>query len=56
MNDFYNYYKGNENLHKYNEFMHNPDNIGNCSACPESNCGEHCGQQNCWVSVHCQEK
>ena len=42
---------------QYREFMFNPDNIHNCSECPErgNNCGNGlpCGQQNCWVSVHC---
>ena len=45
----------------YVKFMYNPDNIGNCAECPENRsfvqgssyiCGP-CGQQNCWVDVHC---
>lgn len=45
----------------YVEFMYNPDNAYKCSKCPE-NSGHQigwggsigpCGQQHCWVDVHC---
>ena len=39
-------------------FMCNPDNSYNCNECPEreSGCSDElpCGQQNCWVDVHCK--
>lgn len=46
---------------QYITFMYNPDNAGNCAECP-MNAGIQrggayiagpCGQQNCWVDVHC---
>lgn len=45
----------------YLDFMCNPDNIGNCESCPENggfasfNNPRPCGQQRCWVKVHCKE-
>lgn len=43
----------------YKQFMSEPSNIRNCDSCPENN-GRNwpesslpCGQQNCWVSLHC---
>lgn len=46
----------------YIHFMSNPDNEHNCHCCPE-NCGSDswqgklpCGQQNCWVTCHCDEQ
>ena len=45
-----------EYLRFYRGFMENPDNIHKCHKCPE-NYGYDgelpCGQQNCWVSIHC---
>lgn len=44
----------------YIAFMYNPDNICKCDNCPEnrgfSSWGGNmpCGQQNCWVAIHCQ--
>lgn len=45
---------------QYIQFMYNKDNILNCEACPENNgmtsagrIAGPCGQQNCWVAVHC---
>ena len=54
----------NENERKaYLDFMYNPGNIGKCKACPENRGedgheanGHPCGQQNCWVAVHCADK
>lgn len=48
-----------EKLKEYREFMFNPDNIENCAECPERGnnnrgFGLPCGQQNCWVRVHCK--
>jgi len=38
-------------------FMCDPDNSYNCNECPERESGNGeglpCGQQNCWVDVHC---
>lgn len=42
---------------EYVSFMCDPDNEYNCNECPErgiSSNGLPCGQQNCWVSCHCQ--
>ena len=40
-------------------YMCNPDNSYNCNECPERESGNGegspCGQQNCWVNVHCKE-
>ena len=51
----------NEEIRNYKNFMCNRENSHNCEQCPE-NCGsdnwQHklpCGQQNCWVDVHCKE-
>ena len=41
---------------EYKDFMYNPANAYNCSECPENEEREGslpCGQQNCWVCVHC---
>lgn len=35
-------------------FFHNPKNIGNCEHCPYKTTSNDCGQQNCWVKVHCE--
>ena len=47
---------------KYCDFMYNRKNIRNCEQCHE-NQGESnwqnrlpCGQQNCWVELHCSAK
>lgn len=44
----------------YNEFMYNEENIYNCECCPENkNFNSRrfpCGQQNCWVKVHCEDR
>ena len=39
----------------YKQFMSEPSNIRNCDSCPENmGCNSlPCGQQNCWVSLHC---
>lgn len=46
----------------YCEFMSNLDNTHDCEHCPHGADGYEghyphypCGQQNCWVSVHCKE-
>ena len=42
----------------YCEFMGNPDNEGDCEHCPHGLDGYRprpCGQQNCWVTIHCKE-
>lgn len=47
------------NRQQYLDFMFNVDNVMNCENCPEnrqcSSWGGNlpCGQQNCWISVHC---
>ena len=47
----------------YLDFMYNMDNCMKCKKCPENrsysvDCGTGsvgpCGQQNCWVKVHCK--
>ena len=44
----------------YIAFMHDEKNIEKCDCCPMNrgfDCWESnypCGQQNCWVAVHCQ--
>ena len=52
--------KEQKRIKDYTKFMYNPENIGNCTECPENRdieqggsyiCGP-CGQQNCWVRVH----
>jgi hypothetical protein len=39
-------------------FMCDPNNSYNCNECPERESGNDdrlpCGQQNCWVDVHCK--
>ena len=48
-------------LERYRHFMCSPANIGNCAECPEnrdcSNWGGNrpCGQQHCWVALHCKD-
>ncbi|MFR2774830.1 MAG: hypothetical protein ACLTBR_03255 [Anaerostipes sp.] len=43
------------------KFVYNPENVENCSECPANEgCDSWggnlpCGQQNCWVTVHCME-
>lgn len=43
------------------DFLHNADNILNCSECPynrELDDFQHrlsCGQYHCWVDLHCAE-
>ena len=53
--------KDEKRIKDYCAFMYNPENIGNCAECPENRdfvqgsgyiCGP-CGQQNCYVDVHC---
>lgn len=51
-----------EELSKYIEFMCNPENEYACDECPE-NIGSSswqnrlpCGQQHCWVTMHCKEE
>ena len=43
----------------YSEFMHDPDNEGECDVCPErflnASVFVPCGQQRCWVLVHCEQ-
>lgn len=45
---------------KYRKFMSNPDNVINCSECPERQENPSwetpypCGQQHCWVLLHVQ--
>lgn len=45
---------------EYLDFMYTPGNVGKCKGCPENRGedgheanGHPCGQQNCWVAVHC---
>jgi len=52
-----------ESYFKYAEFMYSAKNIGNCAECPENighnghECnGNPCGQQNCWVAIHCADE
>lgn len=48
-------------VRRYCNFMYNPDNSCNCSECPENKGFDSwqnrypCGQQNCWVDIHCKE-
>lgn len=46
------------NTDAYICFMCNPDNSYNCNECSERESGNGeglpCGQQNCWVDVHCR--
>lgn len=50
----------NEYANSYVSFMLNPENAKKCDDCPE-NIGSSswqgnlpCGQQNCWVTLHCE--
>lgn len=50
----------NEYVNNYVSFMLNPENANKCVCCPE-NIGSSslqgnlpCGQQNCWVTLHCE--
>ena len=40
------------------KFMYDPANKGKCRSCPENKGFDNdvypCGQQNCWVTMHCQ--
>lgn len=51
--------KEKKEINKINEFLYNPENIGNCSECPMNEDFDSwegkkpCGQQNCWVLIHC---
>lgn len=40
------------------KWLYNSDNELNCADCPYANNGEHrgCGQQTCWVTVHCERE
>ena len=41
---------------QYRDFMYDIDNLYNCGNCPENNGNTDtlpCGQQHCWVDVHC---
>lgn len=48
----------------YCAFMYNPENVDCCGVCPENNGQDGgagrvagpCGQQHCWVSIHCQSE
>ena len=46
----------------YVDFMYNRKNEYNCSECPENRDFDSwggnlpCGQQNCWVTVHCDSE
>ena len=47
-----------EYCEKYIDFMLDRKNIGNCLHCPENegkfpHADRPCGQQNCWVTCHC---
>lgn len=50
------------NIKAYVDFMYNRDNEHNCSECPENEGFDSwggrlpCGQQNCWVTVHCDSE
>lgn len=48
---------------KYIDFMYDIDNEYNCDNCPENighdgheANGNPCGQQNCWVTLHCERQ
>lgn len=44
---------------EYRRWLYNPENIRNCSECPDNiGCSNFqdrlpCGQWNCWVEIHC---
>ena len=46
-------------INAYVDFVYNRDNEHNCSECPENEGFDSwggnlpCGQQNCWVTIHC---
>lgn len=46
---------------EYLKFMYNEKNIMNCSECPSNEGFSNwdgklpCGQQNCWVRIHCEK-
>ena len=47
---------------EYVQFMSDPHNEYNCESCPENQgfdswpgCILPCGQQNCWVTCHCED-
>lgn len=45
-----------QEIEYYISFMYNRSNEKNCEDCPENRHkkdGLPCGQQNCWVTVHC---
>ena len=48
----------NEYRAEWQKFMYNPANKGKCRSWPEKkefdNDTYPCGQQNCWVTMHCQ--
>lgn len=51
----------NDEIKAYLDFMYNRENIGKCAECPENRGGDGheanghpCGQQNCWVLIHCR--
>ena len=48
-------FNSDQEIINYKKFMYNEDNAFNCGSCPENHTGEYrgCGQQNCWVCVHC---
>lgn len=43
-------------VQQYKAFVYNEANIHNCENCPHRNDtrDNYCGQQHCWVEVHCQ--
>ncbi len=48
---------------EYIKFMYNPENINNCSKCPENQNFSSwpgnklpCGQFHCWVELHCKNE
>ena len=52
-----------EEIKDYQDFMYDPENIERCDCCPEnrgfSSWPGHrlpCGQDNCWVVVHCKSQ
>lgn len=48
-------FNSDQEIINYKKFMYNEENAFNCDSCPENHTGEYrgCGQQNCWVCVHC---
>lgn len=44
-------------IDEYIDFMCNPENSQRCEDCPENEDRSGrllCGQQNCWVDMHCR--